>query len=60
MNNINEDYIIEDRSLIILSVLQGILPESYVTLEEINNVTSQLFDIVCKQYSPFPISETAH
>lgn len=52
------DYVIQDREMIIEAVLEGILPEDYITDEELYDLEETLFELVCEQHTPFSTWET--
>lgn len=52
------DCAIEDRSMIIQAVLEGILSPEHVTLKELQRLESNMFELICDQLTPFATWET--
>jgi hypothetical protein len=48
----------EERQAVMLKVMQGVLPATDVTLEELQEVEELLFELIADQKTPFATHET--
>lgn len=48
----------EERQMVMKAVLEGTLPASYVTLEELQEVEETLFELIADRKTPFQTHET--
>ena len=54
----NIDCAIDDRSMIVSAVLDGVLSPDHITEEELFHLEDTIFELVCDKYTPFAIWET--
>ena len=52
------DCVINDRSMIVQAVLDGVLSAEHITEEELFDLEDAVFEAVCDKYTPFAIWET--